>query len=164
MRTQLHDETRATRQRLSSFLRETDSRMTALIVHSSKAPIGIRDTNESSVFSTRAMPTNLMHRVLAIQELLRHILGVFRLNRNDFQDARRRSEATSTFAALARTCKLFHEVSLDYLWETLPNVLPIVLLLSDSVDRSDVGTQSRVITSALAWIVSFLFRLLFLEN
>ncbi|KAJ3475987.1 hypothetical protein NLI96_g11465 [Meripilus lineatus] len=99
------------------------------------------------------MPTNLMHRVLAIQELLRHILGVFRLNRNDFQDARRRSEATSTFAALARTCKLFHEVSLDYLWETLPNVLPIVLLLSDSVDRSDVGTQSRVITSALAWII-----------
>lgn len=117
----------------------------------------ISNTKGSS-FGTRIRPFPIMHRVFIIQEILSYILEPFRLASKDVQDAKGRNEARHALAALARTSKLFHEPSLNYLWETMPSVVPIVLLLSDSI--SQVGLRGH----AIRRVVSHLFHILLLYH
>ena len=62
-------------------------------------------------------------------------------------------QGMTTIAALAATCRLFHEPSMDYLWKMVPDLTPIIMCLpshlwyfDDLVKEEDGPAGKRIHT------------------
>lgn len=74
-----------------------------------------------------------MHPCLTIDEILREIFC--------------RAEERRTLCAIAQTCRTFNGPATDLIWETLPNLTPVLRLLSSvRVKNEDVDGTPPVST------------------
>ena len=60
-----------------------------------------------------------------------------------------------TRAALARTCKTFHEPAIQALWHTIPDLVPAVMLFPQDAWRidedRDIIVSSRGLVASVVW-------------
>ncbi|KAJ3487353.1 hypothetical protein NLI96_g3591 [Meripilus lineatus] len=84
-----------------------------------------------------------MHRALHIEELLLNICDILNIDAdrnlamimNKDQDQRR--VAMTALSSLARTCRIFHDPAIGFLWSSQYSLTPLALCLGDSVALSD---------------------------
>ncbi|KIP07536.1 hypothetical protein PHLGIDRAFT_414287 [Phlebiopsis gigantea 11061_1 CR5-6] len=76
-----------------------------------------------------------MHRCLQITEIFSAILSAVPAHGSFKREGKK-----STYASVARTCKLFYEPAMDAAWAILPDIVPLVASLpGDSWAKSDDG-------------------------
>lgn len=66
-----------------------------------------------------------MHQVFWVDEILRHILSYTAENKRDL-------------ATLARVCRSWKDPALDFIWERLPSILPLLHLTPHPVNSGYV--------------------------
>lgn len=84
-----------------------------------------------------------MHRCLQIPEILRIILDDIGQPRMPDQSFSQRTNLR-TYAAMAQTCKLFYEPSMDILWTTLHSVDPLMGCLPDPIIKGTSTAQNEL--------------------
>lgn len=77
--------------------------------------------------------TSVVHRALAVDEILTLIMGSLF------------SFRSRTLASLARTCKMLNEAAIPLLWQTLYSLSPLLRLLPPGAVTEGRDEQDRII-------------------